>query len=431
MTDEIKNINEIVYFYKIVSKDNNYKYVGKTINFHKRLAQHIQATYDNTKNKLKLYKTIIDNNYWWNFEMILVDTKYNITNKQVQETEQYYIDFYDCNLNSCRAKKHINYCREYQKQYAIENNDKIKDRQKKYRELNNATIRSINLIKDIINYNDNSSDTIKLYNDLLKYLHIDLKRDYDKNILTHYVMDNSKKNNFLIGFKNNVLNDNFMNFINNVLLIDYNNNYRIGSTGRYNYKKIDIETLNKNKNTDLNIIKQLISHYLKHLNLCIKYCCNLSSTGKNYNSLQFNIERYNKNILLNYPNKKFKNINYLHQEQFIIYKDIDEIEMINDNIILKPLSLIKNNFDYEIKKKYKVKDIKYYDNDIELIKQEYISYNDKNEKNIKYRYINKINEDMIKKINNIMNTQVKLKSNMNNVFTELLKNKDELIIINP
>ena len=426
MSEEIKNFNEIVYFYKIASANNNYRYVGKTINFHRRLASHIQASYE-TKNKLKLYNTIRSNNYWWNFKMILIDTKYDITNKQAQETEQYYMDFYDCNLNTIRAIKDNIKLKHYRQRYAIENADKLKEKCRIYRELNNATIKSINLIKDIINYNDNSSDKIKLYNDLLNYLYIDIKRDYDKNILTHYVMDNSKKYNFLIGFKNNILNDNFMNFINNVLLIDYNNNNRIGSTGKCNYKKIDIETLNKN--TNLNIIKQMINHYLRQINLCFKYRFNSTSSGRNGNSLQFSIQRYNKNILLIYPNKKVKNTNYLQQEQIIIYKDIDEIETINNNIILKPLSLINENEVYETKKKYKVKVITYYDNDIEFIKQEYISYNDKNEKNIKYRYINKTSEDKIIKINNTVNNQVKIKSSMNDVFIELLK--DELIIIYP
>jgi hypothetical protein len=494
MTENINIINEIVYFYKIVSKDNNYRYVGKTINFHKRLAQHIQACYDN-KIKLKLYKTIRDNNYWWNFDMILVDTKYNITNKQVQETEQYYIDYYDCNLNSCRAKRYDNYYKEYQKQYAIENTDKIKEKNKKYNELRNATIRSIILIKDIINYNDNSSDKVKLYYELLKYLHIDLKRDYDKNILNRYVIDNSKKNKFLTGFKNDILNEDFMSFINNELLPDFNNNHKIGSTGKFNYKKIEIEVLDIN---NLKEIKHLISHYLKHLNLYIDYGHNIQQQSRVANNLQFTIQRYNKNIMLNYPNKKVKfihylqeeqiiiykdideietindniiikpnynigrhnvdkkyydkNINYLQQEQFIIYKDIDEIETINNNIFLKPLSIIEEKEVYEKRYKTNIKVIKYYDKNNKLNSELYMSYNN-NECIKERRFYNKYYDDTTReKVLNFIKNQVKIKplnkyiktdyqsryyndiipdnfDKMNNVFTELLKTDDELIVI--
>ena len=450
MTDEIKNINEIVYFYKIVSKDNIYRYVGKTINFHKRLAQHIQASYDNNM-KTKLYKTIRNNNYWWNFDMILVDTKYNITNIQVQDTEQYYIDLYDCNLNSYRAKKDKDYYEKYRKQYAIKNADKIKDLQKLYRQLNNATIKSINLIKEIINYNDNSSDKVKLYYNLLNYLQIDLKRDYDKNILNHYVIDNSKKIKFLIGFKNDILNDDFINYINNILLPDYNNNHKVGlNNGRCNYKNIEIKVLDIN---NLKEIKQLISHYLKHINLYIDYGHSIKNQSKPYNSLQFTIQRYNKNIMLNYPNIKVKFIHYLQEEQIIIYKDNDEIETINDNIIIKPTYNIGR---HNVDRKYYDKNNKlgkYYDKNNKLSSELYMSYNN-NEVNKKRRFYNKYYDDTKReKIINFINKQVKLKplkkyiktdyqnqyyndiipdnfDKMNNVLTELLKTDDDLIIIN-
>ncbi len=425
MTDEIKNINEIVYFYKIVSKDNNYRYAGKTINFHKRLAQHIQATYDNNK-KTKLYKTIIDNNYWWNFEMILVDTKYNITNKQVQETEQYYIDFYDCNLNTNRAKqklkeKDILY-------YDIEKTDKSK-------ELGNATIKIINLIGNIINFNVNRCNKNKFYFDLLNFLHIDLKRDYDKNILNHYIVDNSKKNDLLIGFKNDIINEDFMNFINNDLLQKYND--------KSNFKKHKIININKlDSEKHLREIIVIIKFYLKHLNLYIDYGHTIKNQSKLYNSLQFTIQRYNKNIMLNYPNKKVKFINYLQKEQIIIYKDIDEIETINDNIIIKPT--------YNIGRRNVNK--KYYDENNILNSELYMSYNN-NEVTKKRRFYNKYYDDITReKVLNFINRQVKIKllnnyiktdyqnqyyndiipdnfNKMNNVLTELLKTDDELIII--
>lgn len=419
--DELTTNNDIVYFYKIVSKDNTYRYVGKTINFHKRLANHIQASYKD-KNKLKLYKTIRDNNYWWNFEMILIDTKYNITDIQVQDTEQYYIDYYECNLNTNRAKRDINRMKQY-----------CQEKYKLYKQLNNPTTRSIILIKDIINYNDDSSYNVKLYYDLLKYLQIDLKRDYDKNILKHYVIDNSKKHKFLTGFKNDILNDDFINFINKNLLLEYNNNFKI-----YNHKKIEIDVLNKN---NIKQIKTLISHYLKHLNLYIDYGSQVKNQSCLLDTLQFTIKRYNKNIMLNYPNKKVKNINCLQQEQVIIYKDIDDIETINNNIILKPLDNIKKAYN------------KYYDVNIRLNSELYMSYNN-NERIKKRRYYTKYYDDITRqKIINFINIQIKKKplnvykktdyhnqyyndikdsqfSKMNNVFIELLKNNDDLIIIN-
>lgn len=407
MTNDLIKIFEIVYFYKIISKDGNYVYVGKTINFHRRYAQHITLSYDHNVN-IKLYKIIRENGYWWNFDMILIETKYNITSKEVQDTEQYYMDYYNCNLNSNRAKEQ----------------EKIKVTQ---------FDRHINLLKDIANYNINSSNFVKLHYDLLMYLQINLFQDYDKNIIKHFIVDNNKKN-YLIGFTNDILTKPFIEFCNEILLKDYNSKINLKK-----HKKINVIELDPKEH--LLEIVIMIKFYLLNINLRIDYGSNMKHQSKLLKSLQFTIQKCNKNILLYSPTKKVKNINFLPNLEITIYKDIEYIETINNKIIIKPIKYLKR----------KNVDKKYYDNNIGLCSELYKSYNNVSEKNRRF-YIKYYNDITRKKILNFINIQVKtiqhkihIKTDYQNnyykdfdnfdkmefVFKELLKLDTELYVVIP
>tara|TARA_R110000787_G_scaffold104998_1_gene212412 strand:- start:1 stop:579 length:579 start_codon:yes stop_codon:yes gene_type:complete len=96
----------------------------------------------------------------------------------------------------------------------------------------------------------------------------------------------------------------------------------------------------------------------------------------------------------------------------IIYKDINKTEIIHDNLIIKPLSIINEKEVYEVKTKNKKKVKKYYDNNIEVLKEEYMSYDNANNKLKKHRFINKKNNDKINEINNYINRKTKIKTKM-------------------
>lgn len=82
---------------------------------------------------------------------------------------------------------------------------------------------------------------------LLKFLDIDILRDFDKDILKHYIVDNIK-NKFIISIKE-VLNTEiliddksikFIEYINNELLTDYNNNSNLKKHKSININKLDV-----------------------------------------------------------------------------------------------------------------------------------------------------------------------------------------------
>lgn len=432
--DNIDNndINEIIYFYKIVSKDGKFKYVGKTNNFHIRLSNHIQSTfYKNSKlyNSL-LYKTIRNNGYWWNFEMVLIDTKYNIKNIDVRKTEQYYINFYECNLNTNKAYISNEDKIKNSKEYVIKNKAKINERNKiKFGSL----ARTINLIKNILNYNDRSEEYTKLYFKLLNFLNIDLVNDYNKNIIKRYMVGKNT-NKFYVGFINDILTNEFMEFINNDLILHYNNK-KLKENSYYRETKV-IKNIKLDKIKDYRIIKAIIASYLRRMNLHFNYP---NKNGeKILKSFQFTLERIDKNIYINYPVKKVKSINYLQNNKIIIFKDINNnyVETINGNIILKPNNIIEERIIKEKKNKYIVKVIKYYDdNNNELIKEEYKSYDLNNNYKYKNKYFIKyFNNDRREMVLNFINFNLKnklsIKDRMEKVFKELLTKKEDLTIIN-
>jgi len=126
---------------------------------------------------------------------------------------------------------------------------------------------------------------------LLKFLDIDILRDYHKDILKHYIIDNTK-NNFITSIKkvlNNkiVIDDKgnvFIDFINKELLKDYNN-----CSNLKKHKSININKLDVNKH--LREIITIIKFYLSKVNLYIDYGSNVKHQEKLLNTLQFTIRK--------------------------------------------------------------------------------------------------------------------------------------------
>jgi hypothetical protein len=153
-------------------------------------------------------------------------------------------------------------------------------------------------LKNIIKYNieDDSDDedydkkldnetleyraTNKFIYWLLKFLDIDILRDFDKDILKHYIVDNTK-NKFITPIKkvlNNkiVIDDKgntFIDFINKELLKDYNN-----CSNLKKHKSINIKLLDINKH--LREIITIIKFYLSKVNLYIDYGSNITNQYK-------------------------------------------------------------------------------------------------------------------------------------------------------
>jgi hypothetical protein len=312
------------------------------------------------------------------------------------------------------------------------------------------------------NYKNSINEDIKIKRDkllrtLLLFLGVDIKKDYNKECLKRYILNNDKSKIRLCGFVNDILsNTNIKEFDGeSMCFLLWLDKWVLEE-----YKKTNINTKIKVKKLDaikhLSLIKKMINHYLKDLNLEFDYENQSENTGKLYNNLQFVIKKQYNIKILNEPifnkyyygnekivkeinngevityKKDFNNINLIKEEKnepIVFYKEIDDIETINDNIILKPLSIINEKEVYEIKTKNRVKVKKHYDNNIELIKQEYSSYNDVNNKTIKYRYINKLNEDKIDKVNNYINRNTKINTKMSlkdtHITDNIMKNRND------
>ena len=313
----------------------------------------------------------------------------------------------------------------------------------------------------------------KLLRTLLLFLGVDIKTDYNKECLKRYILNNDKSKIRLCGFVNDILSNT------NVKEFDGESMCFLLWLDKWvleEYKKTNINIKIKVKKLDaikhLSLIKKMINHYLNDLNLEFDYENQNENTGKLYNNLQFVIKKQYSIKILNEPifnkyyygNEKivkeinnrevitykkefFKNDNdnnfvnkdyifvnddvnkYNNENMTIIYKDINKTEIIQDNLIIKPLSIINEKEVYEIKTKNRVKVKKHYDNNIELIKQEYSSYNDVNNKTIKYRYINKLNEDKIDKVNNYINRNTKINTKMilndSHITDNIMKNSND------
>jgi hypothetical protein len=151
--------------YKIVPKDlnNNYIYVGSTTEFTKRKSLHKSdcINVSGSRYELKVYQMIRQNGGWNEFEMIEIE-KYPCNDKNESSArERYWKEFFNANMNTQvpgRTKKMwFEDNPDYQKNYAENNKNELREKKHNYYETN----------KDIINnkqkiYNDANKETIKL-----------------------------------------------------------------------------------------------------------------------------------------------------------------------------------------------------------------------------------------------------------------------------
>lgn len=112
--------------YRIFSDDCDYVYVGSTTDFTRRKACH-KSSCNNETNKsynYKIYQTIRENGGWNAFKMLEIEEYPCESSKQAQKREQFWIDFYKPNLNSCNAFV-AETREEYLKQYYLEHKEEL------------------------------------------------------------------------------------------------------------------------------------------------------------------------------------------------------------------------------------------------------------------------------------------------------------------
>ncbi len=398
-----------------------------TIIFHKKQLKEYN-------NKIKLLKTI-DKSGIINIIQKQNEEIYNNIINDIKFYDMYGIENYNCSIITSYSQ--------IKRLIKNSNNTEIYETKK-------------SITEDIRDKRDN------LLRTLLVFLDIDIKKDYNKDSLKRIIIKNDKDKK-ICGFVNDILSNTnikefdgesicFLLWLEKFVLDDYKkSNVNI---------KIKETKLDAIKN--LKLIKKIINYYLNELNLYFNYENQIEHNDKLYNNLQFIITKMykinisnkplfnkyyygnekiikelNNNETIIYKKEFFKNDNdgyfvnndryfvnkdyifvnddvneYNNKNMTIIYKDINKTEIIQDNLIIKPLSIINEKEVYEVKTKNKKKVKKYYDNNIEVIKEEYTSYDNVNNKLKKYRFINKKNNDKINEINNYINRKIHIKTKM-------------------
>ena len=126
------------HFYKIVCKntDNSNMYIGHTTNWSKRKNQHKNNCINPKKDQhnIYLYKFIRDNEGWYNWDMILLDTLHCENRIEALKKEREYIERLKPSLNQLRPIL----SEEDKEQYNLQQNEKKKqdrkDNPEKYKE---------------------------------------------------------------------------------------------------------------------------------------------------------------------------------------------------------------------------------------------------------------------------------------------------------
>jgi len=143
-----KVINDYI-FYKIVCLDDSVElcYVGSTADFNKRRSTH-KSNCNNENDKAynsKIYKTIRENGSWYNFKMIEIGKKEQLTRRQAEQIEEEYRVELKANMNTQRCfrteEQKQEQTKTHDKKYRDKNKDKIKENIKNYCEENKDKIR--------------------------------------------------------------------------------------------------------------------------------------------------------------------------------------------------------------------------------------------------------------------------------------------------
>jgi hypothetical protein len=130
----MEDYKKIGIVYYIISKDINVQkvYIGSTSNLKERVRCHKKNCNNPTLKEYnyKVYRYIRSNGEWDNFYVFELEEVYYDTNYELRDRERYWIEYFKDNLNICipnRTRK------EYDKEYRLQNKEKIKDYYKQYR----------------------------------------------------------------------------------------------------------------------------------------------------------------------------------------------------------------------------------------------------------------------------------------------------------
>jgi hypothetical protein len=157
-------------FYRIVCNDLNIKdcYVGHTTNFIKRKQQHkYNCNSELSKlSNLKVYQFIDENGGWENWSMVMIEQISCENFNEACKLERKFLEEFNGTLNGnipSRTQKERNKdnnekIKEWHKNYKENNKDKIKEQSKKYRENNKDKIK-----KNLKEWYEQNKDKMKEY----------------------------------------------------------------------------------------------------------------------------------------------------------------------------------------------------------------------------------------------------------------------------
>jgi len=138
-----------IIMYRIYSESCDFIYVGHTINTTRRKAEHKKYCTIETspKHNIPIYKQIRENGGWDNFIFAEIE-EYPCENAvQARIREQYWIQHFEANLNSCKAYRSLEekkeQSKEQNKQYYEDNKERILEQQKQYKEDNKDKIKKL------------------------------------------------------------------------------------------------------------------------------------------------------------------------------------------------------------------------------------------------------------------------------------------------
>ena len=126
--------------YKITCNDNeNLIYIGSTKNFKCRKSLH-KGCCDNEKSKkynFKIYQNIRENGGWSNFTMKPIEMYYTDSKIKAKIRENELMEVFNSSLNDKRAYTSVDEKQLYNKEYAENNKDKLKEYHKQYDDVRN------------------------------------------------------------------------------------------------------------------------------------------------------------------------------------------------------------------------------------------------------------------------------------------------------
>lgn len=136
--------------YKIICNTNDKLiYIGSTLNFRRRKWEHKSNSTNKNSNcrNYKLYKTIIENDGWNNWNMTPIEIFEADCNIKAKIRENELMEFYKSNLNSCKAilseEERANYFKKYydkQRKYYANIEDKKQYNKDSYAKYKHSSI---------------------------------------------------------------------------------------------------------------------------------------------------------------------------------------------------------------------------------------------------------------------------------------------------